>query len=121
MATIFGSGDWGIDAEESGILISSLTFNYVNDSQELRNRTGDVIGKSDYNERVEVSIEGVLPSSSPFSTALASALALSNDIPDYLAGGVSTGTLIMEGANVKHEQEGYKAISIDAILYPLIT
>lgn len=119
-ATSFGSGSWGIASDEAGLIINSLGFSYSQDSQEIRNRVGDVVGVTKYNERTEISVDASVPAASAFSGALADELSLTNSIPDHLQGGVAGGTIVIEGIDVTHEAEGYKAISISAIHYPFV-
>lgn len=120
-ATQFGIGKWGVGADETGIIIQNISYNYSQDKKEVRNRTGDVAGISYYNERVEVKLQGVVPTTSAFSGTLATALTLSNSIVDHLKGTVSGGSLLIEEISKEASAEDYETIEVSATYYPSIS
>lgn len=121
-ATQFGIGKWGIGADETGIIIQNISYNYSQDKKEVRNRTGDVAGISYYNERVEVKLQGVIPTTSAFSGSIAATLTLAvgNAIPDHLKGTVTGGSLIVEEVSREQSAEDYETIEVSATYYPSI-
>jgi hypothetical protein len=119
MATTFGAGAFGITAE-SGILIQNISFNEKQDKKEVRGTSGDVVGITYYNETIEVKMQGILPTTSAFSTTLAATLVLANSLPDHLKGATTGGSLIVEEVNITYSNEGYKEIEVSAVYYPSI-
>lgn len=117
-ATSFGDGKWGIDADETGIIIESITHDYTNSSKSLKNRTGSTNAITYYDEQVKVSLNGKLPKTSSFSGTLAASLTLGNSLSSYLKGGVSGGLTIVEGITIDLGQEDYQGIKITATFYP---
>lgn len=116
-STSFGNGDWGIGADETGIIIESISHDFSQSSKTLKDRTGNTSGVSFYDEQVKISLNGKLPKTSFFSGTLASSLTLTNPISSYLKGG-STGLVLVEGITVDYNQEDYKSIKINAVRYP---
>jgi len=120
-ATSFGDGSWGINSEETGFIIESVSHNYTNEMKPIKNRTGNTTGVTYYDEKVKISLDGKLPKTSPFSGTIASSLTLGNGLSAYLKGGVSGGLTIVEGVTIDQNMEDYKAIKLEAVFYPNIT
>lgn len=120
-ATSFGTAAvFGIPSAETGLILHNIAYSYKQDTKELRNHTGEVVGKTDYNERCEVKLDATLPSSSPFSGSLATALTLTNAIPDFFKGTASGGSLLIDEIEVELDAEDYKSISISCTYWPNI-
>jgi hypothetical protein len=120
MATQFGTASpFGIAAAETGIILDSISYVYAQESKPIRNITGDTTGKSYYDERIEISMAGYLPTSSPFSTTLAAAITLVTAPTDLLKGSVGS-TTICEGITLPSTSEDYRRIEVTAMNHPLI-
>ena len=124
MATQFGAsgqkGVFGITAAETGILADTVTYSYSQESKVVRNITGDTVGKTFYDERIEVSISGFVPDSTPFAGSLATAITLITAPTDYLKGSVGT-TTIVDSVTRSHTSEDFQKLDITAMNHPLIT
>lgn len=119
MATQFGTAATFGLTFETGIITDGITHNYSNESKVLRNGDGDVTGKTYYNEQIEVSISGYIPTSAPFSTTLAAAVTLVTAPTDFLAGSVGTNTIV-ESISKTLSSEDYQRIEVSAMHHPLI-
>lgn len=121
MATQFPSNyaPFGLTTE-TGVICDSISWAYSQDSKVIRNGTGDVVGKAYYDERIEVSYAGFLPTTTPFTTTLAAAITLATAPTDYLIGSIGTKT-ICESINVNKSNEDYNRIEITAMHHPLLT
>lgn len=120
MATQFGTlSNFGLTFE-TGIITDNITYNYGQESKPVRSGSGDVIGKTYYDERIELSISGYIPSSSAYSTTLAAAITLVTAPTDYLKGSVG-GTTIVESITRTHSSEDYQRIEVSAMNHPGIT
>lgn len=119
-ATSFGDGEWGIDSAETGILIESITHDYTNSNKTIKDRTGNTLGITYYDEQVKISLNGKIPETTPFSGTLAVALTLGNAPDNHLKGGVTGGLVLIEGVTIDMAQEDYKSIKISATKYPNI-
>lgn len=124
MATQFGAtgskGIFGITAAETGILADTATYSYSQESKVVRNITGDTIGKTFYDERIEVSLSGFVPDSSAFTGTLAAAITLITAPTDYLKGSVGTITIV-DSVTRSHTSEDFQKLDITAMNHPLIT
>jgi hypothetical protein len=84
-ATFIGTtGNWGIPNDQAGILITDLSFDYSNQEKPVLNKSGEIIGLSLYQEKVEIKLSGLVAKTSSFSGKIGAALALSNGIPAHL-------------------------------------
>jgi hypothetical protein len=122
MATSFGttSGVFGIAAQQTGFLLDSVSDDYANDKKTVKNITGDDTGSSYYNERIDITLDGWVPSSSAWAGTLASSLSLATAPADHLIGSTSGGTTVVEGVTKTSTSEDYRRISVKAIYSPTI-
>jgi hypothetical protein len=124
MATQFGAagskGVFGITSAETGILADTVTYSSSQESKVVRNITGDTIGKTFYDERIEVSLSGFVPDATQFSGTLAAAITLITTPTDYLKGSIGTITII-ESVTRTHTSEDFQKLDITAMNHPLIT
>jgi hypothetical protein len=119
MATAFGtSATFGL-VTETGIITDSIGYSYSQESKVVRNGTGDVTGKTYYDERAEVTISGFIPTSSPFAGTMAATVTLVTAIPDYFKGSAGSSTII-ESVTRTHSNEDYQRIEVTAMNHPLI-
>ena len=116
-----GSGDWGLESVETGIILNTISFQYTHQSATLEDITGNTESVTYYDEKVEISIEGEIPATSPFAGKLGNELTLLNAIPDHVRAGVAGGSVLIEDINVGHDRKGYKKVSVKATLFPNIT
>ena len=67
-ATLIGTvGLWGIASDETGLIIHKLDDVSRNEKNFLKDKAGCRIGRSDYDESMEIEIEGKLTATSPWS------------------------------------------------------
>src|SRR5687768_14307281 len=95
-ATQFGTGKFGIGADETGIIIQNISYSFSQEKKAIKGRTGDTVGISYFDEKVEVKLQGVIPTTSAFSGTLATALTLTNTMVDHLKGATTGGSLLIE-------------------------
>ena len=120
MATQFGTASTFGLTFETGIITDSIGYSYTQENKALRNGTGDITGKTYYNEQIEVSIAGYIPTSTPYATTLAAAITLVTAPEDYLKGSVGASTIV-ESVTRTHTIEDYERIEVTAINHPGIT
>ena len=119
-ATSFGVGAFGISSAQTGMILHNYSFNYVQEKKPLKNHTGETVGITYLDERVEVKLQGTLPTSSPFSSTLAATLTLANAFPDFLKGAATGGSLLIEEISLEADAEDYQSIEVSAVYYPAI-
>ena len=122
MATSFGTttGVFGIEAQQTGFLLDSRTWDYEQDSKTVKSVSGDDTGESYYNERIMVSFEGWVPATSAFSTTLAATLSLITAPTDHLIGSVSGGTTVVQNISKSATSEDYQRLRVQAKYSPTI-
>jgi hypothetical protein len=122
MATSFGTsaGVFGIAAQQTGFLLESTSDAYSQDSTTCKNITGDDIGETYFNERIEGSLDGWLPASSAFSGTLASALTLATTPADHLIGAVTGGTTIVLDITRSSTSADYRRLALNWKYSPTI-
>ena len=119
-ATFIGiTGNWGIVADQAGVIISDLAYEYSQQEKTVLNPSGEIQGIVFYQPKVEVKISGLITKTSPFSGKLATALTLANAIPAHLTptGGSTIITQISRSLN----NEDFEKIDITATHYPFVT
>ena len=122
MATSFGTttGVFGIAAQQTGFLLDSVSHDFSQDSKTVKNISGDDTGESYFNERIEISLEGFVPSTGAFSGTLASAISLATAPTDHLIGAVTGGTYVITGVTRSSSSEDFQRISVKAKYSPTI-
>lgn len=118
----FGDGVWGINSDQTGMIITSHSWDYKMDSGQVENRVGCVIGKTWYNPTATFSLDGLVPKASPWSTALATSITLANSLSGNLFnGGASTGLTVVEGITLDSTNRDYQKIKVTGTHYPFLS
>jgi len=118
-ATFLGiTGNWGIPQDETGIIITDLSFDYSNQEKVVLDKGGEIIGLALYQEKAEIKLSGLVKKTSPFAGKIGAALALTNAVPAHMqAGG---GTTIIKQISRALNNEDFEKIDITATNYPLV-
>lgn len=118
-ATFLGTtGNWGIPNDQSGILITDLSFDFSNQEEPVLDKAGEVIGLSLYQEKVEVKMSGLVAKTSSFSGKIGAAIALANAIPAHLQ--ATGGTTILMQVSRSLNNEDFEKIDLTATHYPFV-
>lgn len=116
-ATALGTtGIWGIDQDETGVLISDIAFDFSIQDKPVLNRVGEVQGLSLYGAKCDIKYSGLFPSINGFATKLGSTLVLVNDIPDLMP--AAGGLVVVMGASVASAAEDWKKLDVTAVNHP---
>ena len=119
-ANLLGTtGNWGIPSDESGLIITDLSFDFSNQEKPVLNREGEIIGMALYQEKVEIKLSGLIGNGSSFNAKVGTALALANSIPDHTStsGGMTLISQISRSLNI----EDFEKIDVSAVNYPFMT
>lgn len=118
-ATFLGTtGNWGIPNDQTGILITDLSFDFSNQEKPVLDKAGEVIGLSLYQEKVEIKLSGLVAKTSSFSGKIGAAIALANSIPSHLQ--ASGGTTILMQVSRSLNNEDFEKIDLTATHYPFV-
>ena len=113
------TGNWGIPNDQTGILITDLSFDFSNQEKQVLDKGGEIIGLSLYQEKVEIKLSGLVAKTSPFSGKIGAALTLANAIPAHLQ--ASGGTTILMQVSRSLNNEDFEKIDLTATHYPFVT
>ena len=112
------TGNWGIPSDETGIIITDLSFDFSNQQKPVLTRTGEIQGISFYQEQTELKLSGLVSKDSPFSGKIGAALVVANAIPAHLQ--ASGGTTILMQVSRSLNNEDFEKIDLSATHYPFI-
>lgn len=119
-ATSLGTtGNFGIVAAQTGVILTDLSFDFSNEEKEVLNISGDVIGLTSYKEKTEVKLSGLVPTAAAFDGKLTAALTLANAVPAHTQAAVG-GTTITKSVSRTLNNEDFEKIEITATNYPLL-
>ncbi len=118
-ATSLGiTGNWGITADETGLIITDLAWEYSHEEKTVLDKTGEVIGLSFYRPKADVKMSGLVAKTSAFSTKIGVALTLANTMPAHLP--ASGGTTVLQQVTRSLSNEDFEKIDIAATHYPAV-
>ena len=100
------------------MLISKLDDNSKKKSNPQLNRVGNQVGHVDFNEMIEIDIEGEITAASPWSQKLSAELTLTNTIAINHLQQTSAGKTYVDDVKRSRTNEKWIGLSVKAILYP---
>ena len=114
-----GSGNFGVAANETGIIMSGYDQDSQASTKELPDRTGCAVGLSVYNEKNVLSISGYVMASTTPTMVVGDVLTLTNTVAlTHLQ--ATTGVVICENVKRARANEDFERIDVTATCYPLI-
>jgi hypothetical protein len=119
-ATFIGTtGNWGIPNDQTGILITDLSFDFSNQEKTVLDKGGEIIGLALYQEKIEIKMSGLVAKTSSFSGKIGAALAMGNNPPAHLqqTGGITVLMQVSRSLN----NEDFEKIDLTATHYPHVT
>jgi hypothetical protein len=120
-ASLLGTtGNFGIPSDQTGLLITDLSFDFSSQEKQVLDKGGEVIGLSFYQEKVEVKLSGLVSKTSPFTGKISAALVLANAIPAHLQK-TTGGTTILTQMSRSMNNEDFEKIDLTATHYPNVT
>lgn len=120
-ANLIGTvGTWGIAAAETsiGIIIEGIDETSRNEKNYLKNTSGERMGRSDYDESIEVKLSGKMTSNSPFSTKLGANITLANTIASNHLYNNNTGRTVVNEVKRSSANEDWRGIEVDIEVLP---
>jgi len=120
-ANLIGTvGSWAIAAAETsiGIIIEGIDETTRNEKNYLRDISGQRMGRSDYDESIEVKLSGAITSNSPFTTKLGANITLANTIVSNSLYNNNTGRTVVNEAKRTSSNEDWKRVEVDIEVLP---
>jgi hypothetical protein len=113
-------GLWGIAAAETtlGIIIEGIDETTRNEKQYLRDTVGQRMGRSEYDESIEVKLSGRLTSTTPFSTKLGANITLGNTIASNSLFNNNAGRTVVNEVKRTSANEDWRGIEVDIEVLP---
>ena len=112
------TGNWGIPQDETGILITDLSFSFSNQEKLVLDKGGEVSGLSLYQEMIEIKMSGLVKKDTPFAGKLGASLTLANAPAAHL--NVSGGLTVVSQIERSLNNEDFEKIDVTAKCYPSV-
>ena len=119
--------NFGIDAPEEGLFVSTVEYTPSCETYEQLDHTGEVMGLALYKQKVEVNLSGEVPFNADGTASayhMGGTITLANTCPDnrWLGGEPPTATTtVITGLPYTRNREGAQEISVTATIYPFGT
>jgi len=123
-ANLIGTvGSWGIGAAETsiGIIIEGIDETSRNEKNFLKDISGQRMGRSDFDESIEVKLSGAITSSNAFSTKLGANITLANTIASTHLYNNNTGRTLVDEVKKTSQNEDWKRIEVDIEVLPFFS
>ena len=122
MSTLYGAkkGNWGL-TEETGLITLGARHQSRSDMDAQPDVDGDDSMLSFFNPKVEVTIDALIPQTSPITTAVASQITLQNSIVDHIDGAVTGGMTILQGVLRPLGVRAFEGFTGDVVYHPNVT
>jgi hypothetical protein len=120
-ANLIGTvGLWGIAAAETtlGIIIEGIDETTRNEKNYLKDISGQRMGRSEYDESIEVKLSGKLMSNTAFTTKLGANITLGNTIASNSLYNNNTGRTVVNEAKRTAGNEDWRGIEVDIEVLP---
>jgi hypothetical protein len=120
LVTLLGTvGIHGIAADESGMVIESFEATTKKQSNFLKNRLGNRVGRADYDYSIEISYKGQITATAPYSQRVSAELTLANTLSVvHLPSGTGTGKTYIDEVQLSRGREDWQSVSVQAEMLP---
>lgn len=119
--------NFGIDAPEEGLFVSTVEYTPSCETYEQLDEKGEVQGLALYKQKVEVSLTGEVPYNADGTASayhMGGTITLANTCPEnrWLGGQAPTATTtVITGLPYSRNREGAQEINVTAAIYPFGT
>jgi len=121
MPTLIGTTPkWGIEQDETGLIIDGLDYDFKTKEFESLNKQGESQGVILYDDKCDITLKGEIPVASPSALRLAATLTLANTTPDHFIATLTGGRNVTKGIKIGKQREGVQKFEANGTLYPLI-
>ena len=118
-ATLIGTvGVHGIATAETGMIVTKIDDTSKCQKNWMKNNVGERVGRADYDESMEIQIEGQLTAATPWSQKLSAVLTLANTIAASHLTSILTGKTLIDEVKRTRASEAWMGISVSAEMLP---
>ena len=101
------------------MVIESFDATTKKQSNFLKNRVGNRIGRADYDHSIEISFKGAITAASPFAQKVSAELTLTNTLSiAHLPTGAGTGKTLIDEIQSTRGREDWQNVSVQAEMLP---
>lgn len=118
-ATLIGTvGVHGISTDETGMIIEKLDDVSKVQKNYMKSKIGERVGRADYDESMELNIEGKLTASTPWSQKLSAVLTIANTIAATHLNAATAGKTLIDEVKRTRANEDWMGIAVSAEMLP---
>ena len=118
-ATLIGTvGVHGITTDEVGMIIEKLDDTSKNQKSWMKDKIGQRVGRADFDESIEISIEGKLTATTPWSQKLSAVLTIANTIGAGFLNAATAGKTLIDEVKRTRSNSDWQGISVSAEMLP---
>lgn len=120
-ANLIGTvGQWGIGAAETtlGIIIEGIDETTRNEKNYIKDISGQRVGRSEFDESIEVKLSGKVTSATPFTTKLGANITLGNTIASNSLYNNNSGRTVVNEVKRTASNEDWRGIEVDIEVLP---
>lgn len=118
-ATLLGTvGVWGIASAEAGMIIESIDDTSKSQKNYVKDKTGSRIGRSDYDESMEITLKGKITSVTPWAQKIGAELAMTNAITSGHLQAATAGMTLIDEVQRTRGIEDWVGITVSAEMLP---
>ncbi len=110
--------EFGIEKAETGLFVSSISFDASCEKYEQQDHHGNVVGVVTYNEKMTFSVDGELPAENQTSVLVAAELELVNSVPKLLSDQPTVLTIVVDTVKKSTGRTSAATLSISGSIYP---
>lgn len=113
-------GVYGFTAKETalGMIIESLKEVARNSKKWIRDNVGERVGRVDYDESIELEVNGKMMAVGGFDGALGEDLVLANTVPLTHINAVGPGMTLIDEVDKERKNEDWQTLKIDSEVLP---
>ena len=130
-ATVYSTAQYGTadDSSATGLFVGTVSYNGTADVAESPNHIGCVVGISVYNERKDISVEGIVAvKGSGLAADMGGTLTLANTtansrtrLGEAMSATATSTVIIVTGADLTSSATGFETGSISGVYYPSLS
>lgn len=123
-ATLLGEyGIWGLGSTQTGLILQSQSENTTSKEVEVMDENGETVGLSMFDERCEITLQGLATSSGPFDSRLAATVVAANAFSDHLTSATASGfgRSVLKSVRRDSSNEDFKKFDAGLVLYAFMS
>lgn len=118
-ATLTGTvGIHGIASNETGLIIEGLDDTSKKQTNWMKDKSGERVGRADYDESIEIELTGCITATSGWSQKLSAVWSLTNTISAAHLNAITTGKTLIDEVKRSRKNEEWNKITVTGEMLP---